>query len=531
VEISRERHFNRDLKVFLDRPKNLYELLVEAANKFPDKEALEFAEVRMTYKEIIGKVNDLAGNLQKAYGVVKGDRIALLVGNSIEFALLIFAIARIGAIFVPLNIKLKENELAYMLTQSAAKILFVDEEFVGTADRLRSKFDLPVLQYFFLISQDSNVRKNYLPFELLKNSTTPLKTIVNEQDPLFIMYTSGTTGLPKGAKGSHLGVIHSVMSYQQIFKTSTITKTLITIPLFHVSGLIGQLLHMVKVGGTSVIMRNYKTREYMKLVNDKEITFLFNVPAIYVMMMGHPDFTTYNFDKVNTIAYGGAPLPVEVYYSLRFNFPNAFLHNAYGATETQSPTTLMPQHYPPSKVMSVGLPVPVAELKVIDERGQSCLTGEIGELLIKGPMIIEEYWNNDEANQKSFSDGYWCSGDIAMIDEDGFVYIMDRKKDMINRGGEKIYSIEVENILYEHPSILEAAVVGIPDSIFGEIVTAAIVPKVGIKISKEEIKSFLSQRLADYKVPKEIEIVNELPRNSGGKILKNVLKERMSKGE
>jgi len=384
---------------------------------------------------------------------------------------------------------------------------------------------------FFLINQDSKNRKNYLPFKLLKNRATPFETIVNEQDPLFIMYTSGTTGIPKGAKGSHLGVIHSVMNYQQIFRTTNQTKTLITIPLFHVTGLIGQLLHMVKVGGTSVIMRNYKTPEYIKLVNDKEITFLFNVPAIYIMMLAHPEFNMYHFNKVKTIAYGGAPLPSEVFYSLKVNFPNAFLHNAYGATETQSPTTLMPKHYAESKVKSVGCAVPGAELKIVNEEGKSCVPGEIGELHIKGAMVIEEYWNNVEANHNSFIDGYWCSGDIAMMDEDKFVYIMDRKKDMINRGGEKIYSIEVENVLYEHPSILDAAVVGIPDKIFGERIVAAIVPKENASINIEELENFLILRLAPFKVPKEIEIVNELPRNPGGKILKNVLKERMFKGE
>jgi len=311
-----------------------------------------------------------------------------------------------------------------------------------------------------------------------------------------------------------------------VMETNHHAKTLIAVPLFHVTGLIGQLMHMVLIGGTNVLMSRYQTEPFIRTIVKEKITSLFNVPTIYVMMMSHPLFHQYEYPYVKTIAYGGAPMPNETIRQLRKYFPNAVLHNAYGATETSSPTTIMPRKYPDSKIDSVGLPVPVADVKVVNEQMEECPVNEAGELLIKGPMVVEGYWNNPEANRSSFVDGYWKSGDMARIDEDGYVYIMDRKKDMINRGGEKIFSVEVENALYNHPAVLEAAVVGIPDPIFGEQVKAFVVMKEDMNVSEEEIKTFLAERLADYKVPKEVEFIRELPRNPGGKVMKGQLKFR-----
>jgi long-chain acyl-CoA synthetase len=524
MEMMKESHFTSLMKVYKNRPKNLFEVLQNAATNYPEKEALVHQDTVLTYKEFVEQSSDLAGNLQKQYQVNKGDRIALLVENSIEFVLLVFAIAKIGAISVPLNTKLKELELKYMITQSEAKILIAHSAFTESIEKMNEQEQELGVHYYFIIDDENEVREHYLPYDVLKQKTDSISVDVSEDDPVYIMYTSGTTGVPKGAVGSHLGIIHSAMNYEYVFKTSPATKTLITIPLFHVTGLIGQLIHMVQVGGTSVIMRKYKTPDYIRAVVREHINFLFNVPAIYIMVMEHKDFDNFTYPQVTCVAYGGAPMPSETYYSLKRNFPNAFLHNAYGATETHSPTTLMPQSYPEDKITSVGRTVPVGEMKVIDEKGEVCPPGKVGELLIKGPMVIQGYWKNEEANRKSFKDGFWCSGDLATIDQEGFVYIMDRKKDMINRGGEKIFSIEVENILYEHPSILEAAVVGIPDKIFGESVKAVIVVKDGHALTAEEIKAFVGERLAQYKVPTVVEFMKELPRNPGGKIIKNAIK-------
>ncbi|WP_066319156.1 class I adenylate-forming enzyme family protein [Bacillus sp. FJAT-29814] len=529
MKIIKEIHFNREVKVFETRPKNLFSMLEESAEKYADNEALVMNGSRLTYKEMKDKVEQIAGNLQKSMCVKKGDRVALLLGNSIEFSLLVFAVAKLGAIAVPLNTRLKEIELSYMLRQSGSRLLFVDDEFLPKVESMRDEDSISTVQYFFLVGNGTPKRKDYLPYEILEQTSTFEDVFVAEDDPLFIMYTSGTTGLPKGAVGSHISAIHSSMNYQMVLNTNHEAKTLIAVPLFHVTGLIGQLFHMVRVGGTSVIMKRFQTEEFITLTAGEQVSFLFNVPTIYIMMMSHHNFALYNFSNVNLIAYGGAPMSSETIYKLKKYFPNARLHNAYGATETSSPATIMPRIYDEAKMDSVGLPVPVGDLIVVNDEDEPCLPGEAGELLIKGPMVVEGYWDNKSANQASFWNGYWRSGDLAKMDVDGFVYIVDRKKDLINRGGEKIFCIEVENVLYNHPKVLEAAVVGIPDDLFGEVVKAVIVPKDGEILDEEEIREFVAARLANYKVPKLIEFASELPRNPGGKILKNVLRNLQTK--
>ncbi|WP_240613522.1 class I adenylate-forming enzyme family protein [Pueribacillus theae] len=522
--VKKQIVFGREVKVFADRPKTITEMLNNSAAKFPDKEAVVSDKIRMTYKEAKERIDTISANLQTQFHLKKGDRIALLLNNCIEFFLMVFASAQLGAIVVPLNTKLKEKELTFMLLHSGTKLLVSESDFKGKVDSIFSKAKLPDLKQVFFVNHEDSKDTKYLPFSVLEKST-PFKNSVqvDETDPLFIVYTSGTTGTPKGAIGSHIGVIHSAMNYEKILGTNEETKTLIAVPLFHVTGLIGQMLHIVLVGGTSVIMPRYQTESYIQTAAEEKVTFLFNVPTIYIMMMSHKLFRQYDFSSVKTIAYGGAPMSYETIYQLRKSFSNASLQNAYGATETSSPTTIMPASYPDSKIESVGLPVPVADLKIVNEDLEECGPNEVGELLIKGPMVVEGYWDNDEANRTAFIDGYWISGDMARMDEEGFVYIMDRKKDMINRGGEKIFSVEVENALYNHPSVLEAAVVGVPDPVYGEQVKAFIVKKEGTEVSAEELKSFLSERLARYKIPKEIDFISELPRNPGGKVLKNIL--------
>ncbi|MDQ0163603.1 acyl-CoA synthetase (AMP-forming)/AMP-acid ligase II [Bacillus alveayuensis] len=272
-------------------------------------------------------------------------------------------------------------------------------------------------------------------------------------------------------------------------------------------------------------MERYQNKKYIEYILKYKINFLFNVPTIFIMMSTVEEFKNSHFDFVKKVVFGGSPIYQQTFQMLKESFPNAELHNAYGATETTSPATLMPIKYPKSKVNSVGKPVPVADIKVVKENGEECRVNEIGELFIKGPMVIKEYWNNPEANEKNFTDGYWHSGDIGFMDEDGFVYVRDRKKDMINRGGEKIFSIEVEDVLKSHELITEAAVIGVPDEIYGERVKAFVVGRKLSESSIQKIKDHCQKHLAKYKIPEFFEVVDQLPRNASGKILKNKLKE------
>ncbi|OMP66375.1 class I adenylate-forming enzyme family protein [Domibacillus epiphyticus] len=516
--IKRETIFGRNVSVYSARPSNVYEMFNQSAVKFPDREAVIQDGKRISYYQLKNIVEKAAGNLQRL-GVKKGERVAMLLGNHIEFIITALACAKIGAVFVPLNTKLTINELSYMIGHSGAVAIITSKKYLPEIGGWVKKSSLRLC---LLID---GKEEGWLSFqEEMGRAAVSFGVALTDQMPLYILYTSGTTGLPKGGIGSHINVIHSAISYREVMQSDESTRTLIAIPLFHVTGLIGQLFHMLLVGGAIILLERYSTVPYIQTVAKEKATFLFNVPTIYIMMMDHESFRNHSYEHVKTIAYGGAPISAETVKTIRTHFPHASLHNAYGATETTSPTTVMPREYGMDKIASVGLPVPVAEIKTVKTDGRVCAPDEVGELYIKGPMVVPGYWENDEANKKAFDDdGFWKSGDLARIDPDGFVYIMDRKKDMINRGGEKIYSIEVENALYRHPKVLEASVVGMEDPLFGEYVKAYVVKKPESDVTESELIQFAKEQLADYKVPKEIEFLDELPRNAGGKVLKTRL--------
>ncbi|WP_100397980.1 class I adenylate-forming enzyme family protein [Bacillus sp. FJAT-44742] len=491
---------------------HLYDLFLRGVKKKRDGIALIQDERHLTYKEVEYYSIQLANYLRSHYNIKKGDRVAAFMMNSMEYGCLVFACMKIGAVLLPLNIRLQKDEIDFILEDAQPKVCVGDEGFFEEIKRL--EYQCPLF-----LSNEILINNFY------KDDKPPLEEeTVTKDDPAFLIYTSGTTGRPKGALLHHGGVIHTVLSYQMFFETSSLTKTIIAVPMFHVTGLIGQLLHVAYVGGTSVILKRYQTRPYIDKLLDEKANFLFNVPTIFTMLLSTFDKTNESpFNFVETIAFGGAPMSPSLLKKLEQQFPKASLHNCYGATETCSPTTIMPKNYPSSKQDAVGVPIPQAEVKVIGENGEELPEGEIGELIIKGPMVIKKYWNFDEANKKNFQNGFWFSGDYGTIDIDGYVYIKDRKKDMINRGGENIYSIEIENVLNRHEAVEEAAVVGVPHQLFGEVVKAFVVPlKESLDI--DELRDYSSRYLADYKVPEYIEIVKELPKNPGGKILKNLLK-------
>lgn len=507
-----------DVKVFSNRPKNIASLIQTHAVDKRDKLAVVTEDKSLTYGELEEQANRIAAYLQNECQVQKGDRVATIIGNRYQFPLIMMACAKLGAIMVPINVKLAETEMEYIILHSDIRVLFYEKNYEEKIANLKqlNEDTIPAFTYHVddekVFSNLINCKKEFRPTE------------VDEQDGAYLLYTSGTTGRPKGALLTHINVIHSVMNYQNVFQTHENLKTLIAVPMFHVTGLVGQLLHLFYIGGTVYSLEKYRNQTYIETILKHKINFLFNVPTIFIMMSTDQRFLNNNFDFVEKVAYGGSPIYQQTYELLRKSFPNAELHNVYGATETTSPATIMPRIYPDTKITSVGNPAPTADIKIVDEQGKECQTNEVGEIYIKGPMIVKEYWRNPEANEHGFQEGYWKSGDLGSIDEDGFVYVKDRLKDMINRGGEKIFSIEVEDVLKSHPQVKEAAVVGVPDEVFGEKVKAILVTD-GINESNiDVILEFCKQKLAPYKVPEVFEFLDELPRNASGKILKHSLK-------
>ncbi|HHW37400.1 MAG TPA: acyl--CoA ligase [Bacillales bacterium] len=512
----------KNIKVFSDRPKTIVEVLAKSVTNFREKAAIVTEERTLTYEQLDRLSTIIAANLQKECGITKGDRVATIIGNRYHFPLVLFACMKLGALMVPVNVKLSADEMSYIFSHSKVTAIITEKKYMPNLEKVREVDDdsLPSNENIFVIDEENNFSN------LLAEKYQMEFVEVDELDSAFILYTSGTTGHPKGAVLSHINVIHSLINYNMTFNTKSNDKTLIAVPMFHVTGLVGQLLHMIYTGGTVYSMERYQNKKYIEQILQYHINFLFNVPTIFIMMSTIEEFRNNSFDFVTIVAFGGSPIYQQTFNLLREAFPNAELHNAYGATETTSPATLMPIVYPESKITSVGRALSVAEIKIVNYNGEECKQGDVGELYIKGPMVIKEYWENQEVNENSFTDGYWHSGDIGTVDEDGFFYIRDRKKDMINRAGEKVFSIEVEDVLKKHKLIHEAAVIGLPDPVFGEKVKAFIVSNQLSGKDIPEIKEHCLQHLAKFKVPEDYEFIVELPRNASGKILKNFLKEK-----
>jgi len=507
---------------YKNRPKNLFDLMENTVTKWPEEEAFVDGDQRITYAQFHEMVNRVSAALQQQFGIQKGDRVALLLGNGIPFAVSYFGIVRLGAVVVPLNTRYKGVELSYELNDSGTKALIAEPQFYESLEPVRN--ELTTIAHIFIDGDE--VPLGSQPFSDLTRygSTNFEKPQISEWDLLNIMYTSGTTGQPKGAMHFHRGNIGTCMMAREFLNYEHgRDRVLCIVPLFHVTGLSMNLIGPVFAGIPVVFMRKFDAEEALQLVEKERITIMVSVITIYWLMLNNKNFDKYDISSLREILYGGSPAAEDVVHQMREKLPGVLLHNGFGMTETHAYDTHLEDKDVISHIDSVGQILPLVDMKIVDPEGTELPAGEPGELLIKGSKVVRRYWNKPEVNKETFTDGWLHSGDIARIDEDGYVYIMDRIKDMINRGGEKIYSIEVENVLYSNPKILDAAVFGVPDEVFGEQVRAAVVLKPNRTLTEQEVIDFCAQRLANYKVPRSVVFLDELPRNPGGKVVKSQL--------
>ena len=516
-----ELHFSppRAIRCFADRPRSLHALLEQALASHPDATALVCGDTRLTYAALDMQVGQLAAGWQ-SLGIKPNDRIALLLGNRIEFVLCLLAAARLGAITVPISIREQTPGLHYMLEHCAA-VMLVHES--SLADVLPASDTLPGLRWRVSFGQSTDS----LDFNSLL-SDHPLVNAcrVQEEDTAVILYTSGTTGRPKGAMLSHLGIVHSCMHYQAGMALSAEDCSIAAVPLSHVTGLVALVTTMLYVAGKLVILPVFKAAAFLQLAQQEKMTHTLMVPAMYNLCLLQPDFADLGLQHWRVGAYGGAPMPVASIEAMARTLPALVLMNCYGATETTSPATMMPPGMTAFHNDTVGQALACAEIKVVDDDGLPVSTGVMGEIWIKGPMVVAGYWNNPQATANEFVDGYWKSGDIGSLDEQGYVRILDRKKDMLNRGGYKIYCIEVENTLYQHPAVVECAIVAKPCPVLGERVHAFV--SLRETVSAEELTVFCAQRLSREKVPESFSLgTDSLPRNANGKLMKRQMRETL----
>jgi acyl-CoA synthetase (AMP-forming)/AMP-acid ligase II len=494
-------------------------MVEEAVARNGDGEALICGETRMTWREVARKSAEIAGGL-RARGLEQGERIALLLGNRIEFVLSVFAAAHEGLVTVLLSVRQQKPEIAYVLENCGAKLLIHE---ASLWDRLPDVQDVPELVHRIAVDDDATKSQ----FRAVVDREPPSSVEVGEEDTAMILYTSGTTGRPKGAMLAHCNIIHSAMLYETCMALTLRDRSIAAVPLGHVTGIVVNIMSMVRCAGALIIMPEFKAAEYLKVAAAERITYTVMVPAMYNLCLLQSDFDSYDLSSWRIGGYGGAPMPVATIERLAVKVPGLKLMNAYGATETTSPSTTMPGDLTASHSDSVGLPCPGARIVVMDAEGREVSRGEIGEIWIGGAQVIKGYWNNPKATAESFTSGFWHSGDLGSIDVDNFVRVFDRQKDMINRGGLKIYSAEVESVLASHDSVVESAIIAKPCPVLGERVHAVVV--IRDDVSAEMLRAFCAARLSDYKVPETIALMKEpLPRNANGKVMKRLLREAMA---
>jgi long-chain acyl-CoA synthetase len=524
-------------KTWKNAPATLADIL-RLSRGHGDKVFIVFEDEQYTFEDHFRRAAQLAHVLRDRFGVREGDRVAIAMRNFPEWSIAFWGASAAGAVVVPLNAWWTGEELQFGLADSGTKVVFADEE---RASRIASYRDqLPDLSTMVVVRGS---HEGGLPWDSVLGETraeADLPAIgIGPEDDATIFYTSGTTGRPKGALGTHRNICTNPMSlvYVNVRQATRGGQSagavgggeqnayLLSVPLFHATGCHSILVTNAMVGGKLVMMYKWDAGRALELIERERITTFGGVPTMVLQVLDHPDFAKRDTSSVKSVGYGGAPAPPELVRRIKEHFNSSPASNGYGLTETSSLSTMNSGDDYLRKPDSVGPPVPVVEVKVVDPDGNTLTTGEVGELWIKGPNIVKGYWNRPDATEQTFTDGWLHTGDVARIDEENFVYIVDRAKDMLIRGGENVYSVEIEGVLYEHPAIAEAAVIGIPHSVLGEEVGAVVTLKHGAKAGEDELKAFVSDRLAAFKVPAKIWFYSgELPRNPAGKVLKRELR-------
>jgi long-chain acyl-CoA synthetase len=481
---------------YVERPASLVHLLRASVDRDPQAVAIvEVGELGVSYGELWERAARVAGGLREI-GIERGDRVALRLPNGVDWVLAFFGAQLLGAVVVPVNTRLTEEEVAYVL-------------------------------------EDSGTAFSFSPSRSMPDGKPLAVEDLRPDDLAAIFYTSGTTGFPKGAMTTHANfTTNSENAFRCLFTDRSEgpgISTLVSVPLFHVTGCNSQLIPLLECGGRVEILSSSLDFEgFFRAVGAHGVNQLVSVPAIYHALMRHPSFPSLDVSGVRWVSYGGAPIADRLVHAIKDAFPNARVGNGFGLTETSSLTSFLPHEEAAEHADSVGFAMPVVDLALDRPDPQ---TG-VGELLVRGPNVVHGYWNKPVASAETFVNGWLHTGDLARIDDDGLLYIVDRKKDMINRGGENVYSIEVENALASAPGVGEAAAVGVPDEMMGEKVGAAIVPAAGVELDVAAVLNHCRERLADFKVPQFIAVRGEpLPRNPGGKVLKAQLRDETDWGQ
>ncbi|MGZ0176030.1 MAG: acyl-CoA synthetase [Acidimicrobiales bacterium] len=506
---------------------NIGQFLTKRAYREPATEAIfdVASNRRFSFDELNVRSNKTA-NALNGIGVAPGDRVGLLLMNGVEFVETFFAVAKIGAVNVPLNMRLVADELEFILKDSGTSVLVFSEEFAAVCAELASRGDKTDITTWIQVGGTPASGVVEYNEWVGAAADTEIESTASGDDYVFIMYTSGTTGLPKGVIHSHDTVMWSILTGTASLDFRIEDRFLNSLPLFHV-GALNPVLSNVYAGGTTVLMRSFDPAESWRLITEEKINSTLMVPAMLQFMQMTYNAEAHDLSTLRWVLSGAAPVPVtliEAYASLGVE-----IHQVYGLTETAGPGCVIIGDEAKTRVGSTGRAFFHGQVRVVREDGTDCNPGESGEVLLAGPNIMVGYWNRPEATAESIVDGWLHTGDAGVLDEDGFLTIVDRIKDMLISGGENVYPAEIENVLLSHDSIADAGVIGVPSKKWGESPLAVIVKS--SDVSAEDVMAFCNGKLAPYKAIKVVEFVDVIPRNPSGKILKRVLRDQYAEIE
>ena len=493
----------------------------------PNKRALIFEEHPFTYQEVNLRTNQLSHFLLEI-GIQKGDRVSVLLYNCHQYIETFFAISKIGAILVPLNWRLAGPELEFIIKDSGSKILIFDTEFVEVVASLRLNLNLSIGGYLSVGSPCPDWAKDYEKGLLENPVHEPHPEVsIGDEDPHILMYTSGTTGIPKGAILSHRKTFFNALNADIFYNLTFKDIMIVSRPMFHSGGLLVEAAPVLYKGGSLILKKRFRPNEILETIQKYRVTLLELPATVYQFILMECDLNQYDLSSVRCYFTGGERVPktmLKEYYRKGITISQIF-----GQTEASTITFLSPDDAV-LKIGSVGLPVFHGEVRIVDKMGKDVSPAEVGEIIIRGPTLMSGYWNRPDLTSETIRDGWLYTGDLAKTDEEGYVYIVDREKDMYISGGENIYPAEIEKVLHSHPKIFDAGIVGVPDEKWGEVGKAFIVIKPGETMSNGEIFEFLKGKVAKYKIPKYVEFIEELPKTASGKIQKFLLKERHKSG-
>ncbi|NQT55432.1 MAG: long-chain fatty acid--CoA ligase [Desulfobacteraceae bacterium] len=503
---------------------NISYFLINSARKYPERLAIVSEEGSWTFESFDQRTNRLAGAMLNA-GLKKGDRAAILFFNCSWFVEAYFAALKAGLVATPVNFRFVGPEIVYILNDSQPGILFYGPEFEQTLLKIRNQLET-IRIFVSPHNGNSALAIDYEEFLSGGGCLAP-ESDISEDDQCQLMYTSGTTGRPKGTTLTHRNVLWNLFNTILGREEKAGERAMIVGPLYHTAALNNHFTIQVALGGTSILVKKFEPESLLRTVEKEKATVISGAPALYKMLLQHPNASKYDVSSITKCTAGSDKLPIDTKKRLLELFPNITgIYDVYGCTEASPCITILSAKDSLRKDGSVGRALPFLEARIVDKDNRILPPGEVGELICRGPNVMQGYYRNPEGTKKAIRNGWLHTGDLARMDDEGFFYIVDRKKEMIVSGGENIHPKEIEDVLIKHPAISDVAVIGVPDPDWGESVKAFVVTREGQTIDEQEVVSFCKKNLASYKKPKAVAFISAIPRNPSGKALKRLLREK-----